>query len=707
MGLAVQGGAARRSPHTHQASYAWPDASQAQRSTTLAQEALEARHKTWIGRSTVRSFNPGTHFLLTQSDMSLLDQLQGDVPASNTASDRHRYLITRVSHLGLNNLPKDLSDQLGKRLAEPDAIDEEADPRLPEPSAELRTQAAKSGYANSFEAIRAAVPWRPEATASPQPRSHPGVLTATVVGPRGETQASGAEQIHMDTLGRIRIAFDFQLQGGSPAVDTSNTSDITSNTSTWVRVLQRWAGAGMGAQFIPRIGQQVLVDFVGGDIERPVVTGSLYDGQGQGGIPATPAGQAAAQDPAAFKQSTDHSPGAQANTTGGHSPAWHGQAPQDIAAGGQRNAAALSGYKSEEFGSSGGTSYNQLVFDDSDQQLRLQLASTQHASQLNLGHLIHQADNHRGSLRGLGFELRTDAYGAIRAGRGVLISSYATQPQEPAGDNAAGMALQGQLAQLSQTLTTAAATHEATQLASALGSYKPSTSTAHDKQAPAKALHTVTKGMVSSQDFDQAKADAADKNNATADDRLPHTTDATLLITAKAGQATVAGQDIQIAAAELIHFASGQDTHIATGAAARIHSGQSIGILAGATGPGTEAAGKGITLIAGQGDIEVQAQADKLQVAAKKDISIQSKSAHIDWAAAKKITLQTAGGASVTIEGGNITVECPGKIEIKAGKRSFLGPETELYGLPLLPSSVCVSCLLKAAKSGAPFATFQ
>ena len=94
-------------------------------------------------------------------------------------------------------------------------------------------------------------------------------------------------------------------------------------------------------------------------------------------------------------------------------------------------------------------------------------------------------------------------------------------------------------------------------------------------------------------------------------------------------------------------------------------------------------------------------------MAAKKDISIQSKSAHIDWAAAKKITLQTAGGASVTIEGGNITVECPGKIEIKAGKRSFLGPETELYGLPLLPSSVCVSCLLKAAKSGAPFATFQ
>jgi hypothetical protein len=86
---------------------------------------------------------------------------------------------------------------------------------------------------------------------------------------------------------------------------------------------------------------------------------------------------------------------------------------------------------------------NHLVFDDTDGQLRTQLASTQHASQLNLGHLIHQADNHRGSFRGLGFELRADGYGTIWAKQGLLLSRYDTQRSEAAGDNAAGVALTG------------------------------------------------------------------------------------------------------------------------------------------------------------------------------------------------------------------------------------------------------------------------
>jgi uncharacterized protein (DUF2345 family) len=58
----------------------------------------------------------------------------------------------------------------------------------------------------------------------------------------------------------------------------------------------------------------------------------------------------------------------------------------------------------------------------------------------------------------------------------------------------------------------------------------------------------------------------------------------------------------------------------------------------------------------------------------------------------------------VTIEGGNITVECPGTLTIKAGKKSFVGPETVRRYLPDLPRSVCVSCLINAAKSGSPFA---
>jgi type VI secretion system secreted protein VgrG len=116
-----------------------------------------------------------------------------------------------------------------------------------------------------------------------------------------------------------------------------------------------------------------------------------------------------------------------------------------------------------------------------------------------------------------------------------------------------------------------------------------------------------------------------------------------------------------------------------------MHTGQSIGLLAGAVQPGTEAAGKGITLIAAQGDTQIQAQSDTLQIAAKQQVSIQSETSNIDWAAAKKITLATAGGASIVIEGGNITVMCPGTITVQASSKSFSGPQRMTQAMPDFP----------------------
>jgi uncharacterized protein involved in type VI secretion and phage assembly len=136
--------------------------------------------------------------------------------------------------------------------------------------------------------------------------------------------------------------------------------------------------------------------------------------------------------------------------TGGHSPAWHGAGVTE-----HHHAAALSGWKDAEFGGSG---YNRLVFDDSPGQLRTQLATTQAASELTLGYLVHQADNYRGSSRGTGFELRTGAYATLRGGRGVLVSTWrkahgATRA-DPAGD------LTGMTALLRHATTLAQAFHE-------------------------------------------------------------------------------------------------------------------------------------------------------------------------------------------------------------------------------------------------------
>jgi uncharacterized protein (DUF2345 family) len=87
-------------------------------------------------------------------------------------------------------------------------------------------------------------------------------------------------------------------------------------------------------------------------------------------------------------------------------------------------------------------------------------------------------------------------------------------------------------------------------------------------------------------------------------------------------------------------------------------------------------------------------------------VNVVSANAHIDWAGAKRISLSTAGGANITIEGGNITVQCPGKIKVHAGKKSFVGPESLTYPLPKMPSSepVCIECVLKALRSGSPLA---
>ena len=616
-------------------------------------------------------------YLLSRASSSCLPLQTDSADTLNDLRDQNdpdpRFLTTRAVHAGINNLPKHISAQVAQRVLSGGFEHSGAGLLAEWVDADVRTQAVATGYANAFEAIRASVPWRPALSNDAGQRLHPkpvigGPLLATVVDAEGAT--SSPAEIHTDRLGRIRIRHEFQSQAEG---------------STWVRVLQPSAGPGMGMQFLPRIGQQVLVDFFDHDIDRPFVRAALYTGRGEGGIPATPGGKASQADVSAFAQSGDHQPSAQGNLAGGHSPPWHGASAQALEAGGQRNAAALSGWKTQEFNGAG---FNQLVFDDSDQQLRVQLASTQHATQLNLGHLIHQADNHRGSFRGLGFELRTDAYGVVRAKQGLLITSFGTTPGEPAGDNAAGIALAGQLKSLGQAFSDAAGVHQTVRFAGQVGSFKAGQSALSEKEAPLAALHTALKGMVSREALDAASSDAAGKSTATGADKLPHMSDPVIAISAKAGLAVSAGQDIQWAAGETITLAAGQDMNWAIGGASRIHSGQAIGVLGGATGPGAvaagdQAAGKGITLIAGQGDIEVQAQSDAMQVAAKNDVTVQSANAHIDWAAAKRIVLSVAGGASITLEGGNITVMCPGTITVKASQKSFVGPETASYPLPI------------------------
>ncbi|HJV74837.1 MAG TPA: DUF2345 domain-containing protein, partial [Noviherbaspirillum sp.] len=136
---------------------------------------------------------------------------------------------------------------------------------------------------------------------------------------------------------------------------------------------------------------------------------------------------------------------------------------------------------------------------------------------------------------------------------------------------------------------------------------------------------------------------------------------------------------------EVAHLASGRDMQLAVGDTLTLHSGQAIGLLAGAVSAGED--NTGIKLYAGQGDVELQAQSGEIRLAAKELVTLASVSSHVDFAAAKSITLCTEGGASLTIEGGNITFACPGTISIKGTSKSFAGPARMNPQLPELPVS--------------------
>src|SRR5690606_9542725 len=119
------------------------------------------------------------------------------------------------------------------------------------------------------------------ADGQPDPRLHSrptihGVQTAVVVGL--------GEPLHTDRDHRIKLQFHWQRgarashQLAAPAGSNAPASDAA---GTWLRVAESVAGANWGSHFVPRLGQEVLVGFVEGDIDRPVVIGSLYDGRGQ------------------------------------------------------------------------------------------------------------------------------------------------------------------------------------------------------------------------------------------------------------------------------------------------------------------------------------------------------------------------------------------------------------------------------------------
>ncbi|KAF0815360.1 Actin cross-linking toxin VgrG1 [Andreprevotia sp. IGB-42] len=114
-------------------------------------------------------------------------------------------------------------------------------------------------YENRFVCQPKATVYRPPRV-TPQPLVH-GTQTAVVVGPAGE-------EIYTDVHGRVKVQFNWDRLGKND-----------DKSSCWIRVSQGWAGVSWGAMHIPRVGQEVIVDFLDGNPDQPLITGRVYNGQ--------------------------------------------------------------------------------------------------------------------------------------------------------------------------------------------------------------------------------------------------------------------------------------------------------------------------------------------------------------------------------------------------------------------------------------------
>jgi type VI secretion system secreted protein VgrG len=179
---------------------------------------MHARQRDRLARGfgNVTGMFPGRKFAIVGHPLAALDQ---------------QYLIRRITHIG--NCPE--------------VIPGEASSEGPR-------------YQNQFECMvfDPADPHRPPQV-TPRPRIH-GPQTAIVTGPAGE-------EIHTDEHGRVKVLFNWD-----------RVNQPTDDTSMWIRVAHHWAGPGFGTFFVPRIGMEVVVEFIEGDPAKPLINGCVYNG---------------------------------------------------------------------------------------------------------------------------------------------------------------------------------------------------------------------------------------------------------------------------------------------------------------------------------------------------------------------------------------------------------------------------------------------
>nr|WP_235993683.1 type VI secretion system Vgr family protein [Paraburkholderia solitsugae] len=554
----------------------WSDYERVSKARMLAHELRSANVD---GVSGVRDLAVGRWFELT-----------GHPEVDTHPQEERQFIVTTLHHRGENSLPKTLNEraqalfEANRWRVEGPSTGASSSPSAGQGRAASSADEEESRYENTFSCVRRGVPLTP--AYDPRidlPRVYP--ITALVVGPQGE-------EVYCDSLGRIKV----QLQGLDPDDHAHAQGAGTSGTdkdSAFVRVSSSWAGTNYGHDTLPRIGMEVALDFLNGDPDKMFVTGVLHNGPNM---------------PATFSHT--------------------GALP------GNR---FLSGVKTKEIK---GNRYNQLRFDDTAGQISSQLASQHADSQLNLGYLTQPRTDGAGEARGEGAEVRTDAAAALRAAKGILLTTYAR-------NKAVGNHLDRD--ELTQLLG------ECTDLFKSLGDYAGQHGGQAADTTSQSALASAFKNWNSSVGETTAPSASASTD--------PHAifalgaAEGSVQLTPKT-HLTYAGENIDQVAQQHLQLMSGQRLNAT--------AGQGVQMFA---------RGAGIKAIAGEGPVVIQAQADALTANAQKGVKISTNENEV-LITAPTIRLVAEDGSYLKI-GGGVTLGTNADVKILSASHQWGGPSTD------------------------------
>ena len=545
--LNAQGNVPAIESHEFTGAYGFRNAADGDTLGRIRMEEMEAIGK-WIeAEGNNRNMAPGRCFRLTDHFIHHADF--GGQP------DKDTFLIISVQHVASNNY--------------------------------LPQEEGNSRYRNRLTCTRKNIPWRPGRNFNSQDTKILAPQTATVVGP------AGPDSVHTDEYGRVRVQFHWDRVG-----------DNDDRSSAWLRVASAWSGAELGAAALPRVGTEVIVQWLGGNPDRPIIMGSVYNNRNM--------------------------------------PPWTLPAQH-----------SLSGLRSRELapgsGNAAGGRGNHLVLDDTNERIQAQLKRDHQCSQLSLGHIARIDDTSgRKDVRGEGWELATDAWGTLRAGKGLIIT---TDARSNAGSHTKD--LRETLARLANARQEQDAQGR---LAEKAGAQEPDAQQS-DVAVDLKAQHDAIKGI----------------GGSPASGGFPELSEPALVLGSPAG--------VAVATSKSTHLASNDNTAITAGKNVSIAASNSLFASVRRT-LRLFAHKAGMKLVAAAGDIDVHALSNSINLLAKLNITHAANRITIE--AIEEVVI-SGGGSYATFGANGIEIGTGNGFVVHAAVAKFEGSKTRPISNPALP----------------------